>query len=376
MAQEIELKLRVDRKSVPSISRKLAALGATRSRAVTLTNTYFDTPDLALQQRKIALRLRKLGRAWLQTVKTAGASVQGLTTRNEWETPYTGAFDFSSVDDPALRTLLESRLTELTPLFTTNFKRIRWLIDFHDARIEVALDDGAIEVGAYSEPIHELELELLSGPPHALEALRESLASVAHLAPEDASKAERGFRLRQSGVTGASSRRAKVRASETNTEATFPRMDLLLWRHAEAEEGSPDETRALTARGEKQARRMARWLAANQPRKLQVIVSPAKRALQTASAFTKDFKIDRRLAPGANVADVLAATNWPQASGAVLVVGHQPTLGQIAALLLGDVDASWGIKKGALWWFSNRMRDGETQTVLRAVICPAFLGED
>ena len=153
-------------------------------------------------------------------------------------------------------------------------------------------------------------------------------------------------------------------------------MDLLLWRHAEAEQGIPDSKRRLTARGEKQAEQMARWIKANAPKKLRIIVSPAQRCQQTAAALGLPFETERRIGTDADVASLLAAIGWPDGGdhenkkegGAVLAVGHQPTLGQTAALLLSGDEAAWTIKKGALWWFSNRTRQGETQTVLRAVI--------
>lgn len=145
-------------------------------------------------------------------------------------------------------------------------------------------------------------------------------------------------------------------------------MDLLLWRHAEAVDSTPDRTRELTARGLKQAHRIARWLDAHRPKQLKVLVSPSLRTRQTASAFTDDFQIVPALGPDGNVPDLLAATGWPDASGAALVVGHQPALGRLSALLLSGSEADWTIKKGALWWFTNRVREGETQTVLRAVI--------
>ena len=160
-------------------------------------------------------------------------------------------------------------------------------------------------------------------------------------------------------------------------------MNLLLWRHAEAEQGTPDLKRKLTARGEKQAAQMARWIKANAPRKLRIVVSPAQRCQQTASALGLPFETDRRLGTDGDVANLLAAVGWPDGGGSdeskpecdtVLVVGHQPTLGQTAALLLSGDEAEWTIKKGALWWFSNRTRQGETQTVLRAVIGPDLVG--
>lgn len=145
-------------------------------------------------------------------------------------------------------------------------------------------------------------------------------------------------------------------------------MDLLLWRHAEAVDGTPDATRELTLRGHKQARRMAAWLKANHPKKLRVLVSPTVRTRETARAFCSDFERVASLGPDGSVADLLAAAGWPDSSDAVLIVGHQPALGRLAALLLCGEEADWTIKKGALWWFTNRVRNGETQTVLRAVI--------
>ena len=148
-------------------------------------------------------------------------------------------------------------------------------------------------------------------------------------------------------------------------------MDLLLWRHAEAEQGSPDAKRKLTARGEQQAARMGEWIRKNAPKKLCIVASPALRCQQTARALGLPFTTDARLGTGGDVANLLAAVGWPD-GGAVLVVGHQPTLGRAAALLLCGEEAEWTVKKGALWWFSNRTRHGETQTVLRAAIPVEF----
>ncbi len=64
---------------------------------------------------------------------------------------------------------------------------------------------------------------------------------------------------------------------------------------------------------------------------------------------------------------------WPEHSGAVLLVGHQPALGRLAALLLSGAEADWSVKKGAIWWFSKRSREGRDQTVLRAVMNPEMV---
>ena len=152
-------------------------------------------------------------------------------------------------------------------------------------------------------------------------------------------------------------------------------MDLLLWRHAEAEDGFPDLKRKLTARGEKQAAQMAEWIKKHAPKNLRILVSPAVRCQQTAKALGLPFETDKRLGTDSDAAHLLAAAGWPNGKGApaVLVVGHQPTLGQSAALLLSGAEADWSIKKGAVWWFTNRTRHGETQTVLRAAVPAEFV---
>ena len=145
--------------------------------------------------------------------------------------------------------------------------------------------------------------------------------------------------------------------------------ELLLWRHADAEDGIPDSGRALTKKGLKQAKQVAAWLRPRLPRDCLILASPAQRAQQTAAALDLPFTTDKRIGVHADVTDIIAAANWPEHKGAVVVVGHQPTLGQLAALLLMGEPAGWTIKKGALWWFSSR--DGET--ILRAVVGPELL---
>lgn len=150
-------------------------------------------------------------------------------------------------------------------------------------------------------------------------------------------------------------------------------MDLLLWRHAEAEDGAIDFDRALTSRGEKQAKLVARWLLAHQPKQLRIIVSPTVRTRQTANALELPYETSRGLGPEADVSSLIASSGWPTGSGAVLLVGHQPGLGHLSSLLLSGQEANWTIKKGALWWLTNRVRAGENQTVIRTVISPDFL---
>ena len=153
-------------------------------------------------------------------------------------------------------------------------------------------------------------------------------------------------------------------------------MDLILWRHAEAVEAGPGEDdigRELTHKGERQAARMAEWLNQRLAASTRILVSPAKRTQQTAQALGRKFRTVEAIGPGAGPEAVLAAARWPDASEPVLIVGHQPTLGLVAAHLLGDQLKTWAIKKGAVWWLRVRERDGEGQIVLQAVQAPDCL---
>jgi phosphohistidine phosphatase len=145
-------------------------------------------------------------------------------------------------------------------------------------------------------------------------------------------------------------------------------MDLLLWRHAEAEDGLDDMKRPLSENGRQQAQAMAVWIRAHRPDGLRIIASPSLRTVQTAAALGLPFETSEWIRPGASTADLITAAGWPTAGGAVLIVGHQPTLGRLAALLLAGRVAEWTIKRGALWWLRNQVRTGESQTMLRAAL--------
>jgi phosphohistidine phosphatase len=153
-------------------------------------------------------------------------------------------------------------------------------------------------------------------------------------------------------------------------------MDLILWRHAEAHaerEGQDDLERALTTKGERQAQRMAEWLNQRLAHSTRILVSPALRTQQTAKALDRSFKTVATLAPDASIEAVLKAARWPDSTEPVLIVGHQPTLGHVAALLLGGSSDSWAIKKGAVWWFRHRERAEGVEVVLQAVQAPDLL---
>ena len=153
-------------------------------------------------------------------------------------------------------------------------------------------------------------------------------------------------------------------------------MDLILWRHAEAiepEAGQADMTRPLTRRGEKQAAKMAAWLDRQMPDTTRVWVSPARRTEQTAAALGRKFKITDALAPQATVEQLLELAQWPLGNGCVLMIGHQPTLGQTLSQILGLTARECAVKKGAVWWVRHRERDTEAQTVVVTVQTPEFL---
>jgi phosphohistidine phosphatase len=153
-------------------------------------------------------------------------------------------------------------------------------------------------------------------------------------------------------------------------------MDLILWRHAEAfemREVQTDLDRALTPKGERQAQRMAAWLNRQLPSSARVLVSPARRTQQTAQALERKFKTLDALAPDGTVDSLLHAARWPDSREPVLVIGHQPTLGLVAAYLASGQPQAWAVKKGAVWWLRGRERDGQLQVVLHAVVGPDLL---
>lgn len=152
-------------------------------------------------------------------------------------------------------------------------------------------------------------------------------------------------------------------------------MDLILWRHAEAVPERPDGIdleRPLTAKGERQAQRMADWLNHRLAHSTRILVSPARRCQQTAHALGRAFRTLENLGPAEDAEALLKAVRWPVASEPVLVVGHQPTLGIAAALVVSGIAQPWAIKKGALWWLRNRDREGEAQAVVQAVMGPDY----
>jgi phosphohistidine phosphatase len=155
--------------------------------------------------------------------------------------------------------------------------------------------------------------------------------------------------------------------------------EIIFWRHAEAHDAIEDQSdldRKLTVKGQRNAERVAHWLDRNLPNQCKVYVSEAKRAQQTARCLPRKSKTIAAINPGADASDVLDAVGWKNGKGAdepVVVIGHQPWIGDCISMLLGRSEETFNVKKGAVWWLQQRERNERMETVIRAVITPEFL---
>jgi len=197
MAEEVELKLALAEDHQARFLRHPLLKQALERHVETLDNIYYDTADLSLRRRGIALRLRRKGRDWLQTVKLAGASAAGLSSRPEWEVPYAGHFDFSAVDQSAVREWLQrpKLLARILPICETRFRRVTWKLAATPGTVLLTLDRGWIIANGRREAISEVELELAGATVHAIFSVATQLAQRVALTPSVLSKAERGYRL-------------------------------------------------------------------------------------------------------------------------------------------------------------------------------------
>jgi phosphohistidine phosphatase len=150
-------------------------------------------------------------------------------------------------------------------------------------------------------------------------------------------------------------------------------MELILWRHAEAGEGSPDEARPLSGRGQAQASLVAAWLKPRLPAGTRILVSPALRTRQTAEALQLPFELCNEIGKDKSATDLLNAADWPANPGNVLLVGHQPSLGEMVAMIVGSSVGWWDIPKGGVWWFSDRQETEKTEVTVKAVLAPEML---
>ncbi|MGE5757992.1 MAG: CYTH domain-containing protein, partial [Sideroxydans sp.] len=197
MIVETELKLHISPEHLQKLKRHpfLRTLSAGRARTEKLYSVYYDTTALDLRQNAMALRLRRVGKQWVQTLKGGGEVSAGLHQRNEWETPVLS----EQLDLDALKAgggeLPRGVRNRLQPVFVTDFSRNARLLNFEGTEIELCMDSGEIRAGKSSCPISELELELKSGSPQQLFKLALALLDIAPLQAEHTSKAEYGYLL-------------------------------------------------------------------------------------------------------------------------------------------------------------------------------------
>lgn len=206
MATEIELKLLISPADIPRLRRHplLRAHAAGRARSRDLLSIYFDTPDLALRQQRIALRVRRVGAKWVQTVKGGGEVRAGLHQRGEWEDEVAqDRPDLTKIGDPALLRLFSSAAVrdQLQAVFTTEFRRVAWQLQWDNGdALELALDQGTVKSGGKLAPLCEIELELKQGNPARLFQTALELQQTIPLRLENTSKADRGYRLSQAAT--------------------------------------------------------------------------------------------------------------------------------------------------------------------------------
>ncbi|CAK0754388.1 triphosphatase [Gammaproteobacteria bacterium] len=202
MATEIELKFSM----TADAQRRVASLSVVRNHAqgrgkrIHLINTYYDTQDRFLATKGMALRIRRQGSRWIQTVKTAGVIHTGMHKRGEWEWDIPNQninFNLCTTEPEIAEAFVDPQLqATLEPLFTTDFWRTAWTLVFPDnSHIELAVDHGEIRAAGQSVPICELELELKEGSHQCLYEVAAVLAEAMQLRLEDTSKAARGYSL-------------------------------------------------------------------------------------------------------------------------------------------------------------------------------------
>lgn len=227
MSKETEIKLKVSPESLvklrehPVLEARSAAQWQTRE----LLNKYYDTSEFALANAQVALRIRRDAEQFIQTLKTKGASVAGLSVRNEWDWYLkSNRLVLSHLDDNCWpESLGELDKKQLQAIFNTDFKRefveLRWQREGVETIVEVALDQGLVVAGKQQDELCEMELELRAGEPIALFELALELAADVPLMPSDISKAERGYRLLDASSYKVSAAAAQLSAHQPLDEA-------------------------------------------------------------------------------------------------------------------------------------------------------------
>jgi inorganic triphosphatase YgiF len=202
---ELELKLALPVQDPDLLEKQLARsalIGRRRPKRQQLHNVYYDTPDHALKRKAVALRVRQIdikGKPhWVQTLKIGGASDSAFSRRGEWESPIKACTLDNAMlaDTPWIDMDSDGSIYKaLSPVFTTDFERLSWIVKLDDASMEIALDRGQVLMNGHSTPLCELEIELLEGPPEAVFEAAFQIGLHLSLLPLHMSKAERAYRL-------------------------------------------------------------------------------------------------------------------------------------------------------------------------------------
>jgi len=153
-------------------------------------------------------------------------------------------------------------------------------------------------------------------------------------------------------------------------------MELILWRHAEAEDGIDDLARALTPKGWHQAEQMAQWIKGQMPGDVRIVASPAVRTRETADALDLPYEIDHQIAPSASADQLLAASGWQDGHGLVILVGHNPAISVLAARLAGAEDGAVSLRRAAAWWYTCNTDGAQRRFTLKAVMTPSLLASE
>jgi phosphohistidine phosphatase len=159
-------------------------------------------------------------------------------------------------------------------------------------------------------------------------------------------------------------------------------MELILWRHAEAEPLKPvelsdhigDQLRVLTPKGARQASRVGAWLDRQLPAHCRIVSSPATRCVQTAEALGRKFSTLDALDTDSNPQAILEASGWPDARLPVVIVGHQPLLGQVAALIFTGAVHDWKIRKASVMWIADK-GEADPAPFVRLAVGPDLVGK-
>ena len=195
MSNEIEIKLAVSDQAFNELQEHLKNFTCLVHKKQFLSNTYYDYPDHFLAKQKMGLRIRQEDQELTLTLKTNGEVVGGLHSRPEYNVPLTEKETPTNAQLRELYPFEQLPSSTLQPIFSTDFNRTFWLVEFQQSKIEVAFDQGKIIAGESEQPICEIEFELKSGNVQDLFDFVETLPFERDIYFSSASKAKRGYLL-------------------------------------------------------------------------------------------------------------------------------------------------------------------------------------